>query len=151
MLRVLVHLIDIDEIEAGLVPTPEYALLVSGLWGDLMEAFALDELLIVDATTEQLAAGMAAEQARWRRFESLAEAEATYSDATWVYFEQGGQRLDTFDHPTGDVIYAFGPDSTGFAHESMKTYVEIPTARPHGLFSATAAAIALYDRFRRRA
>lgn len=79
----------------------------------------------------------------WKRFASLAEAEAAYRAATWVYFEHGGQRLHTFEHPTGDAIYAFGPDSTRFEREPGKMYVEIPTAPRYGFFSSMAAALSL--------
>jgi hypothetical protein len=150
MLRVLLHLVDEEEPDVALYGTvAKHFLLISMLWDDLVQNFALDELLIVDETTAKLAALVPAGHTGWRRFESLAEAEAAYRDATWVYFEHGGERLDRFEHPTGNVIYAFGPDSTGFVREPGKTYVEIPTVRRHGFFSPIAASIALYDRHRR--
>jgi hypothetical protein len=68
----------------------------------------------------------------------------------WIYFEQGGEPLETFVHPDDNVIYAFGPDSTGFTLEAGKRYLEIQMPRPLGLFSLQAATVVLYDRVRRQ-
>ena len=146
MVRVLFHLVDVDETDVGLFPIATHIPLIVMLWDDLLQNFAVAELLIVDQTSEKVGASVAAEHPQWRIFERLSQAEAAFPAATWVYFEHGGQPLDGFDHPGGDVVYAFGPDSTGFELMPGKTHVEIPTARPYGFFSPLAAAIALYDR-----
>ncbi|HEY3232337.1 MAG TPA: hypothetical protein VGJ87_24100 [Roseiflexaceae bacterium] len=122
------------------------------LWEETLDAFAVDRVLVVDRTRNGLAADFRPKSGRlsWARFGSLQEAEAAHPDAVWVYLEQGGEPLDAFEHPKDDVIYAFGPDSTGFTLEPGKRYLEIRMPRPIGLFSLQAVTIVLYDRVSRR-
>ncbi len=122
------------------------------LWEETLDAFAVNRVLVVDRTRNGLAADFRPTSGHlsWSRFALLQEAEAAYPDAVWVYFEQGGEPLDAFEHPQDNVIYAFGPDSTGFALEPGKRYLEIRTPHPIGLWSLQAATVVLYDRTSRR-
>ena len=118
------------------------------LWEETLDAFTVDYALVVDQTRNGLAADFrpGSDRLSWARFGSLQEAEAAHPDAVWVYLEQGGEPLDSFEHPKDNVIYAFGPDSTGFTLEPGKRYVEIRMPRPMGLWSVQAASVVLYDR-----
>ncbi|MDP8904458.1 MAG: hypothetical protein M3N29_03955 [Chloroflexota bacterium] len=145
----LFHLVDAEETDDELSPIETYLPLIQMMWLDVVYAFGLDGLLVVDQTDRKVARSLHFEGLDCSRFDSLADAEAANPDARWVYFEQGGQPLTEFVHPEGDVIYAFGPDTVGLAHEPGKTYVEIPTVRPWGFFSPLAAAIVFADRLMR--
>jgi hypothetical protein len=146
---VLFHLVDPGEIKEEFSPIETYLPLIQMMWLDVVDGFGLDGLLVVDQTSGKAARSLNFEGLKWSRFDSLADAEAANRDTRWVYFEQGGQPLTDFVHPEGDVIYAFGPDTVGLAHEPGKTYVEIPTVRPNAFFSPLAAAIVFADRFTR--
>jgi tRNA(Leu) C34 or U34 (ribose-2'-O)-methylase TrmL len=123
------------------------------LWEETLAAFAVDHVLVVDRTRHGLAATFqpTAGHLSWARFASLQEAEAAHPDAAWVYLEQGGEPLAAFAHPRDNVIYAFGPDSTGLPIEPGKHYREIPMPRATGLFALQAATVVLYDRVSRPA
>lgn len=146
---VLFHLVDPGEIDQEFSPIETYVPLIQMMWLDVVHGFGLDGLLVVDQTSSKVARSLNFEGLKWSRFDSLVDAEAANRDARWVYFEQGGQPLTDFVHPEGAVIYAFGPDTVGLAHEPGKTYVEIPTVRPWAFFSPLAAAIVFADRFTR--
>jgi hypothetical protein len=77
----------------------------------------VDALLVVDTTARQRSAGAAKEggPVPLIRFKSLEDAEAASRAATWIYLEEGGQPLAAFPDPAGDVVYAVGPNSVGFA------------------------------------
>ena len=146
MIRVLFHLVDPGENDEEFHPIATYMPLIRMLIDDVVRAFDLDGLLLVDLTADGLGANLRFEGIDWHRFESLADAEAMYPDATWVYFEQGGQPLSSFIHPAGDVIYAFGPDTVGIALEAGRTYVDIDAVGQWGLYAAVAATVAFAHR-----
>lgn len=149
MIRVLFHLVDYDSREEGLEPLPVYLPLIMMLWDDVVRNYHLDGLIVIDQTEARLAADLTFADYEFDRFESLAEAEAAFGDAQWVYFEHGGQPLSDFEHPAGDAVYAFGPDTVGLPLEPGRTHVEIPTLGRIGFMSPVAASIAFHDRLTR--
>jgi hypothetical protein len=84
---------------------------------------------------------------RVHEFWELTDAYYVFSDFTWVFFDPcGTQCLSEFEHPTGRVVYAFGPDGQGFK-PNVRDAVRIPAVRDVGsMWAVSAATVALYDR-----
>ncbi len=119
-------------------------------WWDLTLAFGFDELLCVDPNRYEVMPGRA------QRFASVADINAAYPSAMWVFAEEQADvpagatavSLDTFTHPTGDAIYCFGGNELGIrgAATIPGDWVYVPTVGSRSLWNIVAGALVLSSR-----
>jgi hypothetical protein len=81
-------------------------------------------------------------------FAEISEAEHCFSHYEWVYLDtRGDTPLPMYQHPTGDVVYAYGPDGNGWRPNRKPGGVCIPHVRPIGsTWAISAANCVMYDR-----
>jgi hypothetical protein len=81
-------------------------------------------------------------------YDTLEQAKAAYPDHEWVWLCCNGSIiLDDFEHPQGDVIYAFGANVDGAGPEfDDEVGPKVRLRSPEVVWDYTAALLTLNDR-----
>ncbi len=139
------------------------------VWRETVKPLGADRMIMVDQTLPGSTYQHTDEEIAFEKHSTLESALNAYPDKTWVftapevsipgarvYDKEPAPALDyvnlvDFVHPTDEVIYVIGPDSTGLplskiAFPARSHLVTITTPRNHDLWSFIVAALVLFDR-----
>lgn len=126
-------------------------------WLSVARTYAVDKMLLIDRTNKSCFQPASDDGHSVEVFKDFDDVVTAYPDSKYVMIERQGPveptPLPEYDHPTGDVVYVFGPDGGGIESLSAPDadWVVIPMAdgARWGMWAVLAAAVVMGDRWNR--
>ena len=126
-------------------------------WLSICRSFDVDRQLVIDRTGKPCFSPAEDPEHPAEVFETFDAVVNAYPNAHYVMVERQGPveptLLPNYEHPEGDVIYVFGPDSGGI--ESLKPpsadWIQIPMSdrTRWGMWATVAGTVVMRDRWLR--